>query len=153
MVKATFPRIFMQKIYRDLESRFEKLTSIVLSILGSSIAFVIALITVAFWLTQKEFYTQSLHDCISDVFLAITFLAFFMIQKWFNHFSAALHIKLNELVSAHDNANNSVINIEHKTEEEIKEIAKEYVELIENIKKELEDEENHSHEDKGETLS
>lgn len=128
----------MQKLYRKLESRFDKLTSVVLSILGNSITFVIALITVAFWLSQKEFYTQDLHECIGDVFLAITFLAFFMIQKWFNHFSAALHLKLNELVSSHDKANNSVINIEHKTEEEIKEIAKEYAEIVEQIIEEVE---------------
>ena len=123
----------MNKLYRDLENRFERLTSIVLSVLGNSITFMIALITVAFWLTQKEFYKQDLHDCIGDVFLAITFLSFFMIQKWFNHFSAALHLKLNELVSSHDNASNAVINIEHKTEEEIKEIAKEYMELVEQL--------------------
>ena len=132
----------MQNLYRDLENRFERLTSIVLSILGNSITFVIALITVAFWLTQKEFYTQSLHECIGDVFSAITFLAFFMIQKWFNHFSAALHLKLNELVSSHDNASNSVINIEHKTEEEIKEIAKEYAEIVEQMHEENKSEEN-----------
>ena len=94
----------MQKLYRSLESRFDKLTSLVLSILGNSITFVIALITVGYWLSQEEFYKQDLHECIGDVFLAITFLAFFMIQKWFNHFSAALHLKLNELVSSHDNA-------------------------------------------------
>ena len=130
----------MQKLYRNLESRFDKLTSLVLSILGNSITFVIALITVGYWLSQEEFYKQDLHECIGDVFLAITFLAFFMIQKWFNHFSAALHLKLNELVSSHDNASNSVINIEHKTEEEIKEIAKEYVEMVQLMQEDTTDE-------------
>jgi len=128
----------MQKLYRDLENRFEKLTSIVTSILGNSVTFVIALITVIFWLTQKEFYTQDLHHCISDVILGITFLSFFMIQKSFNRFSGSLHLKLNELVSAHDNANNAIINVEHKTEEEIKEIAKEYAEIVEQIIEEVE---------------
>ncbi len=130
----------MQKLYRSLESRFDKLTSLVLSILGNSITFVIALVTVGYWLSQEEFYKQDLHECIGDVFLAITFLAFFMIQKWFNHFSAALHLKLNELVSSHDNASNSVINIEHKTEEEIKEIAKEYVEMVQLMQEDTTDE-------------
>ena len=101
----------MQKLYRDLENRFEKLTSIVTSILGNSVTFVIALVIVVFWLTQKEFYTQDLHHCISDVILGITFLSFFMIQKSFNRFSGSLHLKLNELVSAHDNANNAIINV------------------------------------------
>ncbi len=128
----------MQKLYRDLENRFEKLTSIVTSILGNSVTFVIALITVIFWLTQKEFYSQDLHHCISDVILGITFLSFFMIQKSFNRFSGSLHLKLNELVSAHDNANNAIINVEHKTEEEMKEIAKEYAEIVEQIIEEVE---------------
>jgi low affinity Fe/Cu permease len=53
-----------------------------------------------------------------------------MIQKSFNRFAGSLHLKLNELVSAHDKANNAIINVENKTEEEIKEIAKEYSELV-----------------------
>lgn len=138
----------MQKLYRDLENRFEKLTSIVTSILGNSVTFVIALVIVVFWLTQKEFYTQDLHHCISDVILGITFLSFFMIQKSFNRFSGSLHLKLNELVSAHDNANNAIINVEHKTEEEIKEIAKEYAEIVEQIIEEVEQiQEEKSHKD------
>jgi low affinity Fe/Cu permease len=120
----------MNNLYRDLENRFERLTSIVTSILGNSVTFVLALVTVIFWLTEKEFYKQDLHHCISDVILGITFLSFFMIQKSFNRFSASLHLKLNELVSAHDNANNAIINVENKTEEEIKEIAKEYAEMV-----------------------
>jgi low affinity Fe/Cu permease len=130
----------MNNLYRDLENRFERLTSIVTSILGNSVTFIIALITVIFWLTEKEFYKQDLHHCISDVILGITFLSFFMIQKSFNRFSASLHLKLNELVSAHDNANNAIINVENKTEEEIKEIAKEYAELVQIIDGETENE-------------
>jgi low affinity Fe/Cu permease len=126
----------MQKLYRDLEMRFERLTSIVTSILGNSVTFIIALVTVAFWLTEKEFYKQDLHHCISDVILGVTFLSFFMIQKSFNRFAGSLHIKLNELVSSHENANNSIINVENKTEEEIKEIAKEYADLVENMNEE-----------------
>ena len=129
----------MQRLYRDLEIRFEKLTSIVTSILGNSVTFIIALVTVAFWLTEKEFYKQDLHHCISDVILGITFLSFFVIQKSFNRFAGSLHLKLNELVSAHENANNSIINVENKTEEEIKEIAKEYAELVEQITEEVEE--------------
>ena len=141
----------MQNLYRDLENRFERLTSIVTSILGNSVTFVVALVTVAFWLTQKEFYTQDLHHCISDVILGITFLSFFMIQKSFNRFAGSLHLKLNELVSSHDSANNAILNVEHKTEEEIKEIAKEYAEMVEQLIEESE-KENQQLEDKGNRL-
>ena len=129
----------MKKLYWYLENCFEKLTSIATSILGNSITFIFALFTVIFWLSEKEFYKQDFHKCIGDVILGITFLSFFMIQKSFNRFSASLHLKLNELVSAHENARNSVINVENKTELEIKEIAKEYAELVEQINEEAEE--------------
>lgn len=129
----------MKKMYWYLENWFEKITSIAIAILGNSITFILALSTVIFWLSEKEFYTQDLHRCIGDVILGITFLSFFMIQKSFNRFSASLHLKLNELVSSHENASNSVINVEHKTEFEIKEIAKDYAELVEQITEEVEE--------------
>ncbi len=123
----------MKKMYWFLENSFEKLTSIATAIMGNSITFTLAFFTVIFWLSEKEFYKQDLHHCISDVILGITFLSFFMIQKSFNRFSASLHLKVNELVSAHDKASNTVINVESKTEEEIKEIAKDYADLVEQI--------------------
>lgn len=129
----------MKKMYWYLENWFEKITSIAIIILGNSITFILALSIVIFWLSEKEFFNQDLHRCIGDVILGITFLSFFMIQKSFNRFSASLHLKLNELVSAHENARNSVINIENKTELEIKEIAKEYAELVEQITEEVEE--------------
>jgi low affinity Fe/Cu permease len=58
--------------------------------------------------------------------MCVTFLSFFIIQKAFNKYTAAVHLKMNELVSAHDKASNEVINIEHKTEAEVKELAKKH---------------------------
>lgn len=124
----------MNKTYRHLENVFEKLTSKATSILGNSITFIVALITVIFWLSNKKFYTQNIHESIGDVILGITFLSLFIIQKTFNHFSAALHLKINELVLTHEPARNAVLNIEKKTELEITELQKEYSELAEQIR-------------------
>jgi low affinity Fe/Cu permease len=124
----------MNKTYRHLENVFEKLTSKATSILGNSITFIVALITVIFWLSNKKFYTQNIHESIGDVILGITFLSLFIIQKTFNHFSAALHLKINELVLTHEPARNAVLNIERKTELEITELQKEYIELAELVK-------------------
>jgi len=129
----------MKVLYRRLEKGFEKLTSIAISILGNSVTFVIALITVIFWLTNKRFYAQDIHNCIGDVILSIAFLSLFIIQKSFNRFSASLHLKVNELVASHEPASNAVINAEIKTEHEITQLSKEYVQLagqVEEIKKE-----------------
>ncbi|MEN9908007.1 MAG: hypothetical protein RLZZ540_1156 [Bacteroidota bacterium] len=51
-----------------------------------------------------------------------------------------MHLKVNELVSSHEPANNSVINAEGKTEREITELSKEYSELAEQVKELIEEE-------------
>ena len=124
----------MKNIYRHTEKGFEKLASIAIAILGNSITFLIALCTVIFWLSNKEFYTQNIHAIIGDVILGVAFLSLFIIQKSFNRFSASLHLKVNELVASHEPASNAVINAEGKTEQEITELSKEYAELAEHVK-------------------
>jgi low affinity Fe/Cu permease len=117
MLKTTIKKIDTNKyqnLFKHMERGFEKLTSIATAILGNSITFIIALGTVIFWLTNKRFYTQDIHSAIGDVILGVTFLYLFIIQKSFIHFSASLHLKLNELVASHKAANNAVINAEEK---------------------------------------
>lgn len=122
-----------------MERDFEKLTSVATAILGNSVAFIVALCTVIFWLTNKKFYIQDIHSSIGDVILGVTFLSLFIIQKSFVHFSASLHLKVNELVASQESASNAVINAEEKTEDEITELSKEYAELVSEIKQEKEE--------------
>ena len=131
---AIFDDQAIKNIYRYAERGFEKLTFVVTAVLGNSITFIIALLTVLFWLTNKRFYTEDIHYEIGDVILGVTFLTLFIIQKSFIHFSASLHLKINELVASNKAASNTVINAEEKTEEEITELSKEYIELVEQIK-------------------
>jgi len=46
----------------------------------------------------------------------------FLIQKAQNKDSKAIQIKLNELISAHDKANNRIVYIEDLTEDELDEL-------------------------------
>ena len=115
----------MKKIYHQIERGFEKLASIVISILGNSMTFIAALCIVIFWVSDKRFATENIHSRIGDAILGVTFLSLFIIQKSFNRFSASLYLKVNELVSSHEAASNTVINLEEKTELEIKELSKE----------------------------
>lgn len=124
----------MKRVYNKLDKTFEKLVARATAVLGNSITFVIALGVVIFWLTNKLFYTQDIHDRIGDVILGVTFLSLFIIQKSFNRFSASLHLKVNELVMSHEPANNTVIHAEDRTEKELRELSKKYLELIEEIK-------------------
>ena len=100
----------MANIYRHSEKYFEKITSVAIAILGNSVTFIIALCTVIFWLTNKEFYAQNFHEKMGDIIWGVTFLSLFIIQKSFNRFSASLHLKVNELVASHEPASNTVIS-------------------------------------------
>jgi low affinity Fe/Cu permease len=120
----------MKNMYRRMEKIFEKFTSFAIAILGNSLTFVAAFITVIVWLTDKEFYRQDIHYRIGDAILGVSFLSLFLIQKSFNRFAASLHLKVNELVSSHEPANNIVIDLEHKTEQEISDLAKEYSTIV-----------------------
>ncbi|WP_264564288.1 low affinity iron permease family protein [Flavobacterium sp. N3904] len=148
----------MNKIYSHTENLFEKLVSVATTILGNSISFIIALALVLFWWINSLFINNDIHLLIGDIIFGVTFLSLFIIQKSFNRFSASLHLKINELVSSHEPASNSVMNAEIKTEREITELSKEYSDLAEQIKeideelkggfnkeldKALDDEENH----------
>lgn len=122
------------KIYSFTEGTFERLVSLATSILGNSITFILAFCLVLFWWINNIFTTRDIHQIIGDIIFGVTFLSMFIIQKSFNKFSGSLHLKINELVSSHESANNSVINAEGKTEREISELSKEYAELVEQVK-------------------
>lgn len=120
----------MNKIHKWLETIFEKTTYFVTIVLGNSITFILALIMVIFWFSNREFGTQALNDTIRDIIHGVTFLSLFVIQKEFSRFSGSLHVKVNELVASSEIANNAVINVENKTELEIHELQKEYIDLV-----------------------
>ena len=113
---------------------FERMVSLGTAILGNSITFILAFFLVILWWVNDFFTTRNVHEIIGDIIFGTTFLSLFIIQKSFNKFSGSLHLKINELVSSHEPANNAVINAEEKTERELKELSKEYSELVEKVK-------------------
>jgi low affinity Fe/Cu permease len=127
----------MKVIYHYTENIFEKIASAATLVLGNSITFILAFCLVIFWWSNTLYHTKDIHLLVGDIILGITFLSLFVIQKSFNKFSGSLHLKVNELVSSHEPANNAVINAEVKTEREIIELSKEYHDV-----EELKDDEN-----------
>lgn len=122
----------MKETYLKIERIFERLTSIVTKILGNSITFIAAFILVIFWWSTNLFTSGNTHQDIGDIIFGTSFLTLFIIQKSFNRYSALVHLKINELISSHDAANNEVMNTSQKTEQEIRQLSKEYLELDEN---------------------
>lgn len=128
----------MIKHYQKLDRSFERTTSVFTRILGNPITFIIAVSLVVFWLTNIDYQTHTINDIIRDYVYGLSFLTLFIIQKSFNHFSASLNIKINELLISNALANNEILNVEAKTEHEISELKKEYIELANQIKEDFE---------------
>ena len=116
----------MKSAYDKLETIFDRFVNLALKIYGSAVTFLVAVIAVIVFLTDRVFYHQNLHDVIRDIIMCVTFLSFFIIQKAFNKYTAATHLKINELVSAHERASNDLINVEDRTEAELKSLAKKH---------------------------
>jgi low affinity Fe/Cu permease len=125
----------MKSKYRNFEKFFEKITSLITGILGSSVTFFLALVMIVFWFLNRSYSNHDTNEVIRDLIHATTFLSLFVIQKEFSRFSGSLHLKVNELVASTETASNSVINAESKTEIEINELQKEYAELADKIER------------------
>ena len=123
----------MNLLYKKLETWFETLVNYATRFYGNSLTFILALGMVLFYIASPRFYRQDAHDSIKDIILCITFISFFIIQKSMNRFSVAINLKMNELVAAHEKASNKMINVENKSEEELKELSQHYSTLIEKI--------------------
>ena len=117
----------MKEMYLKLEVLFEKLTSIATRILGNPITFIIALALVLFWWANSLFSSNDSHQNIGDIIFGTTFLSLFIIQKSFNRYSALIHLKVNELISSHEGANNEVMKTNDMTEKELHELSNEYL--------------------------
>ena len=121
----------MNPVYLKVVRVFESLTLIVTKVLGNPITFVLAFILVIYWWSTCLFTTGDTHQDIGDIIFGITFLSLFIIQKSFNKYSALVHLKINELISSHDAADNAVMDTHEKTEHEIRKLSNEYIELDE----------------------
>lgn len=119
----------MKKLYVELQKYFEKITAAGTLLLSSSISFTAALALVLFWFGGKNYNDVHTDEIVRDIIHAVTFLSLFIIQKEFNHFSASIQVKLNELILSHKPANNAIINVEKKTEHEITKIQEQYAEI------------------------
>jgi low affinity Fe/Cu permease len=128
----------MKEFYFTVERNFEKLVSLATRVLGNSITFILALVLVMYWWVTTLFNSSDMHQNIGDFIFGTTFLSLFIIQKSFNKYSALIHLKVNELISSHETANNAVMDTNQKTEKEIMDLAKEYIETEEKIDEAIE---------------
>jgi low affinity Fe/Cu permease len=117
-------------LYKKVETLFERMANKALILFGNSIVFAAALALVIVWFCSHDWKNTRLSETLQDIIIAITFLTFFIIQRTFIHFTQSLHLKVNELVAATENARNHVIKADKKSTEEMKEMAVEHEKII-----------------------
>ncbi len=112
--------------YQRIEGLFENMVGAALKIYGHPLTFIAALILVIFFLIQGADNYTNLRDLVRDIILCISFLSFFIIQRAVNKSTAAINLKMNELIASHDKANNELLTIDEKTETEVEELANQH---------------------------
>ena len=95
---------------------------------GTSWAFAVAAGSIGLWLATGPLFgfSDTWQLVINTGTTIITFLMVFLIQRAQNKETAAVHLKLNELVAAIRGASNRLIDLEEWSEEELDELHKHY---------------------------
>jgi low affinity Fe/Cu permease len=98
---------------------------------GSLGAFVAALGVVIVWVSSGPFFrfNDTWQLVINTGTTIVTFLMVFLIQHTQNADTAAIHIKLDELIRVTSNANNELLNLEEMDQERLEEIRLRYEQL------------------------
>ena len=117
-------------------THFDRFASHVTRWVGSPLAFVLALVSIALWAVFGPAfgYSENWQLVINTGTTIVTFLMVFLIQQSQNKDSVALHLKLDELLAASKQASNRMIGIEDLDEQDLREVADFYVRLAQRAK-------------------
>jgi low affinity Fe/Cu permease len=111
-------------------SRFSARTA---KTVGSPLAFVVAVLVVAGWAVTGPFFhfSDTWQLVINTSTTIVTFLMVFVIQNTQNRDTAALQIKLDEVIRCLRGAHNSLIDLEGLSVQELEALRKRYASLAE----------------------
>ena len=107
---------------------FHKSARAVSNLVGTPIAFAIAVGGVVMWLvTGPVFhYSDTWQLVINTATTIITFLVVFMIQNTQNRDAKAIHLKLDELLRAVESARTRLVDLEDLPDEELARLEQEF---------------------------
>jgi low affinity Fe/Cu permease len=109
--------------------------------MGQPVAFGTALAIIILWAISGPIFgfSDTWQLIINTGTTIITFLMVFIIQNTQNRDAEAMHIKLDELIRAMDQAQNALLNLEELEEEDLERIRADYLRLAEHARIELRD--------------
>jgi low affinity Fe/Cu permease len=111
-----------------LNELFRKFSSKTSAIVGSSWAFIFAVLLVVVWAATGPMfnYSQNWQLIINTGTTIITFLMVFLIQNTQNRDSKAIHLKLDELIKATKGARNKMIDLDKLSDAQLLELEEDY---------------------------
>jgi low affinity Fe/Cu permease len=106
-------------------SRFAKWTA---HATGHPLAFVLASVTIVVWLVTGPLFgfSDTWQLVINTGTTIVTFLMVFLIQNTQNRDSAAVHLKLDELIRTVNGAHNALLDLEELTEADVERLRSRY---------------------------
>jgi len=128
-----------EKIRLPSKNAFNAFSSEVARVLGGRWAFVIAVLVVIIWgaLGPLFNYSENWQLVINTGTSVVTFLMVFLIQNTQNRDSAAVHLKLDELIRTVAGAHNALLDLEELTENDLERLRLRYESLGRTARAEL----------------
>jgi low affinity Fe/Cu permease len=124
-------------VYRT--SPFSRLAKWTAHAAGHPVAFTIAVLIILAWaITGPLFhFSDTWQLMINTVTTTVTFLMVFLVQNTQNRDSAAIQLKLDELIRAMQGAHNALLDLEELTEEDLNRIRNRYEALARHAREDL----------------
>ncbi len=118
-----------------MNEKFRKFSHRVSEIVGSPWSFIVAIAIILIWaITGPIFqFSDTWQLVINTGTTIVTFLMVFLIQNTQNRDAKALHLKLDELIKAVEQARNELVDLEDLPDEELKKLTEEFKEFRENV--------------------
>lgn len=97
-------------------------------LVGSSWAFMAAVVIILVWAISGPFFgfSEVWQLVINTGTTIVTFLLLFLVQNTQNRDARAIHLKLDELIRAMKGARDSMVNLEHLSDAELRQLQEEF---------------------------